>query len=61
MTKEKPPVSLHWEYLGEGRYTCTANTVTGEGTSSHEAMTRALLLLTAATGVEKADMDLRFE
>lgn len=53
MSKVKTAVRLHWEYLGEGRYSCTANTVTGEGTSSHEALTRALLLLTAATGVER--------
>ncbi len=59
--KTKLAVRLHWGYLGEGRYSCTANTVTGEGTSSHEALTRALQLLTAATGVEKHVMDLRFE
>lgn len=61
MPRTKTAVRLHWEYLGEGRYACTANTATGEGTSSHEALTRALQLLTAATGVERADMELRFE
>lgn len=61
MTHTKLTVRLHWEYLGEGRYSCTANTITGEGTSSHEAMTRALMLLTAATGVEKMAMELTFD
>lgn len=54
-------VTLHWEYIGEGQYSCSANDVIGFGKDSSEAMNRAIALLTAASHVPRSEMTFDYQ